>query len=126
MKWIVKPTENINGLEFGTSREDVRAELGNPKKEFKKSKFSKNTTDDYGDFHVFYDGNNLLEAIEIFEGKVLVGETVIFPCSINEIIQIDNSFIKEEDGCISTKLSIGAYAPNGEVESILVGCANYY
>ena len=122
----MNPTVAINGIAFGTHREAVRVELGMPEKEFKKSKYSKNTTDDFGDFHVFYDAEDNLEAIEIFAGKVMIEGDVLFPGTFQSVLEYDESFEKEDDGCISSKLGIGVYAPGGDVESILIGCKGYY
>jgi len=126
MEWNVNPTFDINNIAFGTDREVVRNKLGVPVEEFKKSKYSKNTTDDYGNFHVFYDIENNLEAIEIFEGTVSVNGNILFPGTLQGMLEYDASFEKEEDGCISTKLAIGVYAPGGVIESILIGCKGYY
>ncbi len=126
MEWQVNPTYDINGIHFGTDREVVRAKLGMPIKEFKKSKFSQNTTDDYGDFHIFYDKHNNFEAIEIFEGTVTINGKVIFPEILKNILAYDNSFIKDDCGCTSTKLEIGVYTSNENTESILIGCKGYY
>ena len=126
MEWNVKPTEKVNNILFGANRESVRAELGMPIKEFKKSKFSKNTTDDYGEFHMFYDANNNLEALEVFGGLVKLEDRNLFPGTIEEIMQLDESFEREEDGCISVNLQIGVYAPTGTVESVLIGGKGYY
>jgi hypothetical protein len=126
MEWNVKPAADINNIAFGTDRETVRAELGAPVKEFKKSKYSKNTTDDYGKFHVFYDADNNLEAIEIFEGTVSVEGKKIFPGSLRNVMSLDDSFEQDEEGCTSSKLEIGVYAPGGNIESVLIGCEGYY
>ena len=126
MNWNINPTEDINGMAFGTDRTEVRTKLGLPDREFKKSEYSKNTTDDYGEFHVYYDADNNLEAIEIFEGVVLIQGKVLFPGNIQNVLKFDDSFEPEEDGCVSSKLEIGVYAPGGNIESILAGCKGYY
>jgi hypothetical protein len=125
-EWNVNPKDNVNGLKFGMDRELVRERLGAPVKEFKKSKYSKNTTDDYGGFHVFYDAENNFEAVEIFEGTVSVEGTVLFPGTLQNILDYDESFEREDDGCTSVKLEIGVYAPDNCTESILIGCEGYY
>ena len=47
MKINATPLQEVNGVKFGMPRNEVRAILGEAR-EFKKSKFSKNTTDDFG------------------------------------------------------------------------------
>lgn len=126
MEWNVNPKKDVNGIEFGMDRESVRNQLGEPVKEFKKSKFSRNTTDDYGGFHVFYDAGNNFEAVEIFEGTVMVEGTALFPGTFQNILDYDESFEKEDDGCVSVKLGIGVYSPEQRIESILIGCEGYY
>ena len=46
------PLVEVNGVKFGMKRCDVRKIFGNAT-EFKKSKFSKTITDDFGFCHVF-------------------------------------------------------------------------
>ena len=53
-KWIIVPNKKVGDIEFGMKRKTVREVIGEEYKEFKKNIFSKNTTDDYGEFHVYY------------------------------------------------------------------------
>ena len=127
LKWTATPLVEINGIKFGMSRSEVRTVLGGKCREFKKSKFSKNTTDDFGICHVFYTQEDKCEAVEVFsQCEVSVDGTVIFPVSISAVReQIDD--LKEDIGSyISKKLSVGIYAPDGTPESILFGSAGYY
>ena len=71
------PYESIGSVRFGSTREIVRKD--NPKYiEFRKNKFSRNTTDNYGLYHVFYTKENCVEAVEVFKGIdiVLDGVTI--------------------------------------------------
>lgn len=68
-KASVKPTVEVRGVKFGTKREMARKVFGSNCREFRKSIFSKNTTDDYGSFHAFYDKGNCMVAVEFFEGE---------------------------------------------------------
>ena len=88
-KWEFKPLESIGCIKFGMDRDEVHRLLGAECVEFKKNKFSKNTSDDYKKFHIFYkliphiekEGNYYTQAgksigIEINSGKaesILVG-----------------------------------------------------
>jgi len=126
-KWELIPMKSIGNIEFGCDREVVRSLLTIGYKEFKKTAFSKNTTDDYGGFHCFYSEDNKLEAIEIFSDCEIVYRGItIFPASINVLREQFSDLEKESDGFISKKYSIGLYAPGGTVESILLGSPGYY
>lgn len=125
-KVFAQPLKEVNGIKFGMKREDVRKIIGEAK-EFKKSKLSKNTTDDFGYCHVFYNDDDECEAIEIFNNtEVLINETVVFPINISEIKAIVKDLVEEEGSFISKSQSIGIYAPNGNMESILFGNIGYY
>ena len=125
-KIIAIPLREVNGVEFGMSRGEVRSVLGKAK-EFRKTKFSKNTTDDFGYCHVFYDINDRCEAIEIFnEVEVVVNDTVIFPSSIKVAQTVFKDLIEDEGCYISTELAVGITLDNDKMESILFGTKGYY
>ena len=111
-------------------RSEVRDILGESK-EFKKSPLSTTLADDFGYCHVFYDDNDECEAIEIFdEVEVYIDDKLIFPMKKREALKLLKKFFKDlkkdADGLISYKYSIGIYAPEKEMESILIGRENYY
>ena len=125
--WIVIPMEKVNDIEFGMERSEVRKKFAVPVREFKKSKFSKRTTDDFGSCHVYYDENDKCEAVEIFdEVAVYAYDKKIFPVTVEEVKKIIPDLVEEEDSYISENLSIGIYAPGDKMESILIGCKGYY
>lgn len=126
-QYSVSLLEGFNNAKFGMQRSAVRAVLGEPVREFKKSKLSKTTIDDYSFFHVFYDKDDNFEAVEFFsEVEIKVNNDVIFPSSIEKLKTTEYDFNVDGDGLISTKYSIGVYAPNGVTESILFGVKDYY
>lgn len=126
MRIDVVPTVSVNEVEFGMDRKQVRLLLGKAK-EFRKSQYAENTTDDFGFCHVFYDTDDKCEAIEIFdEAEVYVDGKLIFPTDINSAMKIINDFEHDDDGLTSYSLSIGIYAPDDEPESILIGIKGYY
>ena len=126
-KWTINPTKEINGLKFGSDRDIVRKKFGEPKKEFKKSKYGKNTTDDYGDFHVFYNKDNELEAIEIFSGEVSLNGKRIMPGNVKSVIDTFNGFADEAPNYINKELSVGIQSSNdGAIKSVLIGCKDYF
>lgn len=125
--WNAQPLKDIQGIKFGMEREEVRKVISGNVKEFKKSKFSKTTTDDFGCCHVFYDTDNKCEAVEIFEGiNVIVGTTVVFPNSIQAAKMVFADMEEEDGSYISKSYSVGIYAPSGKMESILFGRKGYY
>ena len=129
-KLEIQLTESVNGVAFGTDRTVVRHAFGNDYAEFKKSSSSKNTTDDYGCFQLFYSAENALEAIEICTDTLVIvnGKELTLKCpEIIEWIQsVDPAAEKESDGIISKKMSIGLYAPCNEFETLLFGKKDYY
>jgi len=126
-RWIVEPLKSVNGIEFGTKREIVREKIKKDYKEFKKNKFSKNTTDDYGTFHMFYNEKNSLIAVEIFRDiEVVVKNEIVFPGSLDKIKTII-PFLEKDDGCYCCSIfSVGVTAPEGMIESIVFGEQGYY
>ncbi len=126
-KWNVWPLKDVNGIKFGMKREEVRKVLGGEVSEFKKSKFSKTTTDNFGICHVFYNMNDECEAVEIFEGVTVdVNGKTIFPTDIESIKKVFGDIEEEYGSFISKSNSIGIYAPSGKMESILFGNKGYY
>ena len=122
--------KNVGNIEFGMLRDQVRNLLGECR-EFKKSKFSSYTTDDFGYCHVYYTEDNRCEAVEIFnEVIVRIDNQVIFPLNFLSTCQIlkelDGEVQIEKEYCTSIKQSIGVYAPEGKAESILFGSKGYY
>jgi hypothetical protein len=125
-KMNVIPLNEVAGIKFGMKRADVRKIFGKAT-EFKKSKFSKITTDDFGFCHVFYDKNNQCEAVEIFsEAEVYVDGKKVFPITLDEYSKNIGNLQKDDDSYIDVKQSIGIYAPSGNMESILFGNVGYY
>ena len=95
--------------------------------EFYKFDHDVTTTDDFGFWHVFYDDNNECEAIEIFdEAEVYVNGLLIFPTDFETAKKAIGDFEQDDEGLISISKSIGIYAPDGDMESILFAKEDYY
>ena len=128
-EYIVNPCVGFNNIQLNEKREDVRRKLVQFN-EFKKNKFSQNTSDDFGDFHVYYDENDTIEAIEFFEGNVYLNNEIIFPSSqiklYNYLRKNDECTTLQDDSIFSEALCISAYAPGDEVESLLIFRTGYY
>ena len=119
----------VNGVKFGMKRSEVRAVLGEAT-EFEKTESRPNTTDDFVYCHVYYDNNDECEAIEIFdEVAVYIDNKLIFPTDKETAFElfktVFDDFTQDDDGLISYKYSIGIYAPDESMESILIGRENY-
>ncbi len=126
MKFDVVPMISINEIVFGMKREEIRAILGNAT-EFYKFEDDEVATDDFGFCHVFYDAQDRCEAIEIFnESEVYINDKLIFPTDFNAALDAVEDFEQDDDGLISYANSIGIYAPDEEMESILIGKKGYY
>lgn len=126
-KWIVEPLKSVNGIAFGENREIARKLMGGEYTEFKKSKYSSNTTDDFGCCHIFYDGDNKVEAIEIFSDvEVEISGKSVFPNGLAALKALIPD-LKDEDGSfISEKSSVGVTMDGKTMDAILFGCSNYY
>lgn len=121
------PNEKIGDIVFGMKRSEVREILGEYT-EFKKTKFSKNTTDDFGFCHVFYDDNDCCEALELFENaEVEYNGKLIFPSTKSEIVNIIDDIEPDEYGGISKKYSLGFSVEDGDnICDMLFGKKDYY
>lgn len=129
-KFIIKPYEQVGKMKFGMKREEVRSLLGEFK-EFRKTKSSINTTDSFGNYHIFYDKNDIFEAIEIFEEDQVVFENKnILEMTLEEaksfLKQSDDNLVVTNDSIVSNTIGLSIYAPNDEIESILVFSKDYF
>ena len=81
-KWALVPGESVGPIKLGMSRDAVKTLFNTAPKTFKKTKSSKNTADDFKNFHVFYDENDKVNGVEIFDGiTVSMNGKTIFPTS---------------------------------------------
>ena len=98
--FTITPFTSVGNIYFGANRDDVRNILGQFT-EFRKTRFSKNTTDDFGGLHVYYSEEDTVDAIEFFpqDTMVLYKERDLFDLSEEDLIMLfsDPSF-KEEPG----------------------------
>ncbi len=127
MEFVIIPNKSIGEILFGLERNEIRNILTGFKGEFKKNKFCKNTTDDFGYCHVFYDGKDKCNAVEFFSPKKLIYENKnLFDLSIEELKYLFPDIREEYGSYISQKSSIGIVFEGNVVESILIGCKDYY
>lgn len=119
------PMKEVNGIKFGMNRQEVHNVLGDATEFFKGD--SQVTTDDFGYCHVYYDDDDMCEAIEFFdEVEVYINGVLAFPIDKDVFSTNFIDFIQDEDGFISYECSIGIYAPYESMESILIGKEGYY
>ena len=126
-RWELKPLESVGNIVFGMDRSEARKRLGDQFTEFRKTKWSKNTTDDYGRFHVFYTPDDRVEAVEFFEGVeiVLNGQTV-FPIRTKEIEKVLPGIEKDDVGFTSVENAIAYQTNPVDAECIFVAGAGYF
>ena len=125
--WEATPLVGINGITFGMPRKEVRKLWGPQFREFKKSSFSRNSADDYGIAHVYYDENNMCNAVEVFNDViVLIEGKTIFPNEIEEALKIIPDLIDENGTYVSVEKSVGICMLEGKMECILLGAYGYY
>lgn len=130
MKMInIVPLKSVGSVGFGMTRVQVRSAWGDFK-EFRKTKFSKYSTDDFGFVHVFYDENDQCIAVEVFmedETKVSV-DGKIFSNKEFAILKSVISDFHTDDDCnfISPEFSLGVSLAEGVIVSITCGKKDYY
>lgn len=128
--------KSIGLVNFGMLREVVREKLGEYS-EFKKTEFSKNTTDDFKFIHAYYDNNNMLDAVECFgQAKIIFNNIDIMALNIKQLkLFLENQSIKyttDESGMKADTVGISAYIPNimndkeAKIETLLLFKEGYY
>lgn len=89
LKYEIIPNKSVGRIVFGTERDKVRKILPGFQNEFKKSLFSKSTTDDFGYCHVFYDKRNECNAVEFFgDIEIIYKKKSLFGLAKEEIIDM--------------------------------------
>ena len=127
MVYDINPFKSVGPIEFGATREETRSKLGEFK-EFKKTRFSKNTTDDFGCFHVFYDESDRVVAIEFFRNsKVYYNDKNLFVLNKADLISLFNDSYKSEEQDTIIFNSFGVEIPfeDNEVDSVFVHSKEY-
>ena len=128
-KLEIKSYESVGNIRLGEKREDVRKSNG-VYKEFKKTRFSNNSTDDFGKFHVYYNDNNIVIAIEFFrESELSFHGTLLFQKTLSELKALlkDSEIVEDSCSIIYKTLGFAIYSSNKkEIESITVFCKGYY
>jgi len=113
--------------------------LGMKARSFMKTSNSKVATDDYGAFHVFFNAEDLVEAVEVFHGEIEVlydDDKNLFDLGKKEVTALlfahDPDCIVESDGLIAKAIGLSVYAPKWQgdeadtIDSILAFERGYY
>lgn len=125
--YSLNPLICVGKINIGASRSETRSAMG-AYTEFKKNKFSKNTTDDFGSCHVFYDKDNNVEAVEVFKESILeYKKKNLFLLNKESIISLFNvRDAKYESNTLSMpEIGIEISFDEGCVDSILVTRLGY-
>ena len=125
-KIVVIPLCQVGSVPFQSNREIVRKAFGQYR-EFRKNPFSKNTADDFGFCHVYYDANDNCDAFEFFsECEIEVNGEIVFPGRLDSIKSVMGRYVIMGDSYISIEKSIGITVLNGKTECVLFGKKGYY
>jgi hypothetical protein len=125
------PYSGDGHIKLDLAREEARKILGTFK-EFKKTKFSKNTTDDFSFCHVFYSEQNKIDAVEFFDTtEFLFKSKNLFSLTFSELKTFLKSnsldFMEDDSGFKSDGIGLSVYSPDKEkIESILIYKRGYY
>lgn len=139
MKLVIHPYKGIGPIEFGMSRQQVRAALGVPVESFMRTEDDVAETDEFSNLGIFveYDSEDLCVAVEVtdpgepeFQGRNLLrlpyNEVKGWFESYEGEIDVDDS------GLTSLRFGIGVYAPQSEddpsllAEAVIVFKERYY
>ena len=125
--FIIEPFKRVGHVVFGAEREIVRREMGTYK-EFRKSRFSKNTTDAFGGCHVYYDQENHVEAVELFRGETPIYKNknlfLFTPEQIARLIA-DEKMTRTEYSVSFPTYGIDLGLAGGEIDSVFIHTKEY-
>ena len=125
------PYNGAGHIKLCLEREEIRKTLG-AFKEFKKTKFSKNTTDDFSFCHVYYSAQNKIDAVEFFnETEFLFKGKNLFSLPFSELKTFLKSnsidFQEDDSGLRSDDIGLSVYSPDkGKIETLLIYKRGYY
>jgi hypothetical protein len=123
------PTVSCGEMAFLTPRDEVRMVFGEFT-EFKKSKTSENSTDDFGFCHAYYNQSDELVALELFPEAVLKLDGCslfeLSPEGLFKLLSGKTKSVQRDDYSIcSVALGVCAEVADGAIESILVCTEDY-
>ena len=135
-KKIFYPFKGVETIEFGMTREKIRALLGSDYITFLRNEFSENTSDYYKDLNMFvqYNKDNICNALEFAAYNYLIHEgRNLFDFSYKQLtdrygILSKEKNIEDEVGVTYYDLGFGASKKMfvDEIESIIVFSKEYW
>ena len=70
-RFQLKPHQSVGKIVSGMSRPDIIGLYGEPNNNFRKTKTSSSSTDDYSLFHVYYTSKGIVKGVEFFPECVI-------------------------------------------------------
>ena len=128
------PFVSVNGIAFGTPREEVWKILGKPEDSFHKGD-EDIETDIYGCFHVYYDSSYRFEMLEVVyvDAADIYYDGVKVPGTYDGVLEFFKSrfddIVEDGAGFISLAGSVGVYketTDQEEYDTILFARKGYY
>lgn len=126
-KFVITPLVKVGNIGFNETRDIVRNRLGEYT-EFRKTKFSKNTTDNFGSFHVYYSPENTVDAVEFFYGSIVLFKNKdLFNLNTEELVSLfgENNLEKEENSLVFSSYGVEIVIEENRASSILVHKEGY-
>lgn len=120
------PYIKVGNIAFEEKRSLVRVDYPNFR-EFKKTSISKNTADAYTGFHVFYDTNNEVEAVEFFHGASLTLDGInLFSLSKDDLVNKFPDCVEEDGSLNCVKEGFVVSFAHNAIDGILVYRKGYW
>ena len=130
MIWNIELQKNVNGIAFGTDRENVRKQMNLPFREIHGVTDDGLYEDEFGEHIccVEYDSSFKMTSITIYDtDNIFISGKKVFPVSISKYREFAEDLTRDEyDGYISRSTSIGISAPLRNILSVTFGKEDYY
>jgi hypothetical protein len=132
LRWDIEPYVGVGPVQFGMSREKIRAMLGDEFSTFRKGQDATNETDAYMNVgaHLYYDTDDMLECVE------LVGPISVNCCGVPLLdIPIERALTnladaglsyRYDDGYFIDECGVALYVPDGAVRAVTAYRRGYY
>lgn len=125
--FFIEPFKRVGHISFGSDRESVRKEMGEYK-EFRKSRFSRNSTDAFGGCHVYYGQDNHVEAVELFRGETpIYKHKNLFMFTPDQIVMLfaDEKVIRSDSTVSFPSYGVDLSIADGQIDSVFIHVKDY-